>query len=74
MEKPTIRLFGTWNKSTWRNDFINEYQKSNINYFNPQSPKGTWRAPKFYADSYALKDSYELVTEHIKKHFGSPVR
>jgi len=40
MKKITIGLFGTCGKSTWRNDFINEYERKQIPYFNPQ--KDDW--------------------------------
>lgn len=33
---PTIGLFGTCGKSKWREPFIQEYTKSNIQFFNPQ--------------------------------------
>lgn len=59
MEQPTIGLFGTCGKSTWRNDFINEYQKSNINYFNPQLPEGTWKP------SDAQKEAMHLAIDQI---------
>jgi hypothetical protein len=42
-KKITIGLFGTCSNSKWRNRFIKSYQKNNINYFNPQLPKGTWK-------------------------------
>lgn len=35
-KKPCIGLFGTCDKSTWRNEFITLYENLNIDYFNPQ--------------------------------------
>lgn len=34
--KPCIGLFGTCGGSKWRYDFIKEYNKLGLNYFNPQ--------------------------------------
>jgi hypothetical protein len=32
----TIGLFGTCGNSTWRKEFIEQYEKAGIDYFNPQ--------------------------------------
>lgn len=41
MNTITIGLFGTCGNSTWRNDFISEYEKEGISFFNPQ--KDDWK-------------------------------
>lgn len=41
MKKPTIGLFGTCGRSTWRDSFIKEYERLGIQYFNPQ--KDDWK-------------------------------
>lgn len=41
MKKPTIGLFGTCGRSTWRESFIKEYERLGIRYFNPQ--KDDWK-------------------------------
>jgi len=41
MRTLTIGLFGTCGNSTWRNKFMEEYDKQKIRYFNPQ--KDDWK-------------------------------
>ncbi len=59
MNNITIGLFGTCGNSTWRNSFIEEYNKLSINYFNPQLPAGTW-TPEF-----ADEENRQLKTNEI---------
>lgn len=40
MKKPVIGLFGTCGSSTWRDKFIDRYNKLGFDYFNPQ--KENW--------------------------------
>ncbi len=51
--KPTIGLFGTCGNSTWRNEFIIEYKKINILYYNPQVENWTPEDAKIEAEHLA---------------------
>lgn len=59
MTNITVGLFGTCGTSTWRKQFIEEYQASGINYFNPQLPDGTWKP------SDADNEAHHLATDQI---------
>jgi hypothetical protein len=56
-EEITIGLFGTCGGSTWRNDFMKEYDKKKISYFNPQVEK--------WDESMAVKEAEHLSEDEI---------
>lgn len=53
MEKPTIGLFGTCGNSTWRTNFINEFENAGVKYFNPQKNNWTPEDAKIEAEHLA---------------------
>lgn len=57
MSNLTIGLFGTCGNSTWRNEFIKEYEKENINYYNPQV--------KDWKPEYSIEEAKHLATDKI---------
>lgn len=54
MKKITIGLFGTCGNSTWRNKFMEEYNKRNIDYFNPL--KDDWKPEDAIIEADHLAD------------------
>lgn len=57
MTNLTIGLFGTCGSSTWRSEFIKEYEKENINYYNPQVKD--WRP------ECSIEEAKHLATDKI---------
>lgn len=42
-KQPVVGMFGTCGDTTFRQDlFIPEYERQQIDYYNPQVPAGTW--------------------------------
>jgi len=57
-----IGLFGTCGNSTWRNKFIEHYNKYNVEFFNPQLPDGTWETAPMY---YKQQEAWHLNKDKI---------
>ena len=59
----TIGLFGTCGSSTWRETFIEKYQKENISFFNPQLGNGDWVADE--ADEFVKIENKNLKNNEL---------
>lgn len=57
MKNPIIGLFGTCGNSTWRQQFITEYNKFKIEYFNPQVEN--------WSPDDAVKEANHLANDEI---------
>lgn len=56
---PTIGLFGTCGRSTFRDDWIRGYKNNKIQFFNPQKGVGEWK------EEDALEEAHHLANDEI---------
>lgn len=66
----TIGLFGTCGNSTWRNQFINDYERLGISYFNPQVSDGTWTPGCVHEENKHLMEDAVILFPVLKETTG----
>jgi hypothetical protein len=64
----TIGLFGTCGNSQWRDLFIEEYKKLNINYFNPQ--KENWKPEDAVIEAHHLANDDIILFPITNETYG----